>query len=275
MSTPSNWTHAICVECWNKRHPDRPTAGRGVGASHACCFCARPTSDGIYVRESPANVSCRGRGAMHEDREPAPAVVPARCPEWPGAPTTDVELVDACAIVAWQEKLSRYPMHCADAVGGVVPLTRVWSYGRQAVWPGDPDDVAAFLSANGFRWRLRRAEGSRETLVEVVGRLDADPPPTPAAFLDAMNRATLARSDLAWVLRRFAPGQRVCATSEITYGTGQHVAEGTLGTVIRMEDDGTPVVRVLWDGFDAGDSEVLPTSCEFVDGARQPDGNPA
>ena len=267
----SAWTHAICVECWNARHPDRKTTGRGVGAPLACCFCARETSDGIYVREDPANIHCGGLGAVHENR----TRVRVERKHASGDPhPSDVERLDGVALGAWLHATARADF-AADPTGGGVNLTRVHSYGRQTAWPGDPDDVAAWLNANGFACRMRRAEGSMETFVEVTGPAESPAPDWPRGVVQAMNAAALSRPDLAWVLRRFTPGQRVCAQAEIIYGTGQRVEEGSYGTVVRMEDGGTPVVRVLWDTLADGEPYELGTSCEFVDGARDPHGDPA
>ena len=82
---------------------------------------------------------------------------------------------------------------------------------------------------------------------------------------------------LAWVLRRFKPGDRVVAEREIVYGTGQTVEEGTGGAVVRMEPGGVPVVRVVWDALADGDPCELSTSCEFVVAAADDavDGDPA
>jgi hypothetical protein len=55
----SVWTHAICHECWNRRQPDKRilvTLG-----DELCCFCQRPRAAGIYVRENPAHLACRGQ----------------------------------------------------------------------------------------------------------------------------------------------------------------------------------------------------------------------
>lgn len=52
----SGWTHAICVSCWNGEHPDSPARGTdddGPGQRERCCWCARSTNCGIYVRADP------------------------------------------------------------------------------------------------------------------------------------------------------------------------------------------------------------------------------
>ncbi len=60
----SRWNHSICEECWNKRHPDRePVRIREEYRDEKpipCCYCSRPHQSGIYVRDDPATLSCRG-----------------------------------------------------------------------------------------------------------------------------------------------------------------------------------------------------------------------
>jgi hypothetical protein len=58
----SRWTHAICVGCWNARHPDRPASADANGRTeaHACCFCGQQTTSGIFIREDPKTVACAG-----------------------------------------------------------------------------------------------------------------------------------------------------------------------------------------------------------------------
>ena len=64
MSTDS-WTHAICVSCWTAKHPDRDPAARmnARGLSEFgvddCCYCGKPASEGIYVRDNPQVVHGR------------------------------------------------------------------------------------------------------------------------------------------------------------------------------------------------------------------------
>lgn len=55
-----NWTHPICDKCWNKRHPNRPPYKVNFGTNEVCCFCQSTTNDGIYVREDPTTVPCKG-----------------------------------------------------------------------------------------------------------------------------------------------------------------------------------------------------------------------
>jgi hypothetical protein len=51
------------------------------------------------------------------------------------------------------------------------------------------------------------------------------------------------------LMRRYAPGDRVRAVEHIFYGTGEAVAEGTVGFVQRTNVHGcTPLVTVNWVG---------------------------
>lgn len=59
----SRWTQAICVEDWNKQHPERvvprpghPFDGVEDGDLETCAFCGEPTRSGFYVRADPATV---------------------------------------------------------------------------------------------------------------------------------------------------------------------------------------------------------------------------
>lgn len=65
----SAWTHSLCEDCWNLRHPyvaHHPGTGRGVTRivgglqEETCCGCGRKHESGIYVRGDPKNFSCYG-----------------------------------------------------------------------------------------------------------------------------------------------------------------------------------------------------------------------
>lgn len=58
----SPWTHAICIEHWNKRRPESPVDSANVQGIDPCCWCGRGTN--IYVRDDPVNVPCTG---VHKD----------------------------------------------------------------------------------------------------------------------------------------------------------------------------------------------------------------
>jgi hypothetical protein len=54
---------------------------------------------------------------------------------------------------------------------------------------------------------------------------------------------------VARLLQTFRPGERVRAVETIVWGTGEEVAEGTLGNVQQTNvHDCRPLVTVAWDG---------------------------
>jgi hypothetical protein len=53
---PRNWTHAICVPCWDQRNPEHPARHNDRGPEERCCYCGRMTCNGIYVRDDPTSV---------------------------------------------------------------------------------------------------------------------------------------------------------------------------------------------------------------------------
>ncbi len=58
-----SWTHPICDACWNKRNPrfrHRPARLRDIELE-VCCFCGEKTRSGIYIREDPAELMCKGQ----------------------------------------------------------------------------------------------------------------------------------------------------------------------------------------------------------------------
>jgi hypothetical protein len=57
----SDWTHSLCEDCWDEKHPDNPTARAIVGDICVCCACEKKHSSGIYVREDPAVMPCHGQ----------------------------------------------------------------------------------------------------------------------------------------------------------------------------------------------------------------------
>jgi len=65
----SNWTHAICDDCWDKQHPDRPSPRAGEGETECCCWCGAATWSGIYLRADPKDMPHQfGIYPVHEER---------------------------------------------------------------------------------------------------------------------------------------------------------------------------------------------------------------
>lgn len=57
----------MCAECWNERNPDRQaTVIREEFRDEkpeTCCYCGKPHNSGIYKRENPDLLFCKG---IHE-----------------------------------------------------------------------------------------------------------------------------------------------------------------------------------------------------------------
>lgn len=52
-----SWTQPICVTCWNIHNPNRLAHTMAeVCETETCCYCGKPTTSGIYVREDPKAV---------------------------------------------------------------------------------------------------------------------------------------------------------------------------------------------------------------------------
>lgn len=66
MAEPLNrWTHALCLSCWNRRHPDLPPAQEYNAPGCACCACRAFTFGGIYIRAAPEDMPCHGATGAH------------------------------------------------------------------------------------------------------------------------------------------------------------------------------------------------------------------
>jgi len=64
----SRWLHAMCVACWNERHPSQPAVVISDLAERSvrCCWCDEATV-GLVRRADPADVPCAG---IHFDDDP-------------------------------------------------------------------------------------------------------------------------------------------------------------------------------------------------------------
>lgn len=56
MLEVSDWTHAVCDDCWDDKHPDRLSPRAGTGEIEHCCYCGRHTVSGIYLRDDPTSI---------------------------------------------------------------------------------------------------------------------------------------------------------------------------------------------------------------------------
>ena len=55
----SNWTHAVCAECYSVLNPDRPSPfvmAEPYRELEMCCRCGEVTDAGIYIRSDPADM---------------------------------------------------------------------------------------------------------------------------------------------------------------------------------------------------------------------------
>lgn len=56
----SRWNHLMCAACWNadERHVNKAVEGSNSEAQQ-CCWCQKPTTSGIWVREDPEKLPCK------------------------------------------------------------------------------------------------------------------------------------------------------------------------------------------------------------------------
>jgi hypothetical protein len=57
------WTHQICIDCWNKKEPKRPIIQTiEEQDEEACCFCGTLVRQFLFIRHSPKalDIVCRG-----------------------------------------------------------------------------------------------------------------------------------------------------------------------------------------------------------------------
>lgn len=55
----SNWTHSICMACWNQKYPNREPAVCTGELVETCCFCEKITTEGIYIRYNSFELGCK------------------------------------------------------------------------------------------------------------------------------------------------------------------------------------------------------------------------
>jgi hypothetical protein len=54
--------HASCSTCWAMhRLPVLPIRNLTAAVMEICCFCETPTRAGIYVRQDPKDITCKGK----------------------------------------------------------------------------------------------------------------------------------------------------------------------------------------------------------------------
>ena len=56
----SSWTHAICGPCWDETNPDTTPYTVEGSTEEKCCCCNAPTRAGIFIRNDPTELNCKG-----------------------------------------------------------------------------------------------------------------------------------------------------------------------------------------------------------------------
>ncbi len=56
----SPWNHSTCEPCWELANPGRFPVRIKPRLEEVCCFCGDKSTSGIYVREDPGKVCCKG-----------------------------------------------------------------------------------------------------------------------------------------------------------------------------------------------------------------------
>jgi hypothetical protein len=54
------WEHPLCAYCWKKRHPDQHPTIIKYAKREICCDCGFITMAGIYLRQAPTEMKCKG-----------------------------------------------------------------------------------------------------------------------------------------------------------------------------------------------------------------------
>jgi hypothetical protein len=55
----------MCLPCWEDRYPGREPHVVLDSPTVMCCYCGNFAENGIYLRQDPAEVRCRGKGGIH------------------------------------------------------------------------------------------------------------------------------------------------------------------------------------------------------------------
>lgn len=59
--TDSEWTHPVCLGCWELMHGKVQRFNAQNGPSEVCCWCESKTKSGFYMRAHPTGVNCKGK----------------------------------------------------------------------------------------------------------------------------------------------------------------------------------------------------------------------
>jgi hypothetical protein len=63
----NNWTHPICFECYDEKHPGAVYHYIDPPPEQNCCFCGAKHQSGIFVHQNPVTVPCVGK---HPEAKP-------------------------------------------------------------------------------------------------------------------------------------------------------------------------------------------------------------
>lgn len=64
MSNRGPWTHSLCLRCWMGRNTFHLPYVKDTFPADTCCACAATHTSGIYCRESPDAMLCKGEHPM-------------------------------------------------------------------------------------------------------------------------------------------------------------------------------------------------------------------
>jgi hypothetical protein len=56
----TSWTHSACDACWQEHEPDREPVRIFIPELEVCCYCHKRHVSGIFFREDPALLPCKG-----------------------------------------------------------------------------------------------------------------------------------------------------------------------------------------------------------------------
>jgi len=54
------WDHSICDDCWNTLRPKNKSNLMGWSQPDWCCWCSKLHRSGIFMRNDPEELRCRG-----------------------------------------------------------------------------------------------------------------------------------------------------------------------------------------------------------------------
>lgn len=61
----NRWRHLTCISCYAQRYPGQETVMQDVHPWTMCCWCGTHIAHGVYERDDPNSVPCKGMGGPH------------------------------------------------------------------------------------------------------------------------------------------------------------------------------------------------------------------